>query len=352
MAEKDLQGEVAGLNLLNPRQRELVETDIENLERALYGKAMRYGGGDPTAQSYQPGDEMIAAEEHGFMGRTPPQVPEPALIEHNLRADRQMLHLGSAPAFSGHRKNLLYTMYKQAVKDYQEGLLSHGQMWDANVANIHHHIRHEDANRARGKFIANMRKIFEPEEDDFSLDELRPHDPIRINSAAFRKHFENIQWTDKDELQRQVSELDNETYVQFLELRARTQDSGVIMTKLVIDRATYDACEARLATSHTALGEAEQETPPAPETEATVPMTHLEAVVQYVVIHPNETYRDLLKGFPLKEHGMQVNEFAKALKAAHDNGLLDKQNGQYVLAQDLEEPVGQETVSGTPDTLA
>lgn len=350
MAEKDLQGEVAGLNLLNPRQRELVETDIENLERALYGKAMRYGGGDPTAQGYQPGDDLLEAEEHGFMGRTPPQVPEPALMEHNLRADRQMLRLGSAPEFSGHRKNLLYTMYKQAVKDYQEGLLSHGQMWDANIGNIHHHIRHEDANRARGKFIANMRKIFEPEEDDFSLDELRPHDPIRINSAAFRKHFENIQWTDEDELQRQVSELDNETYYQFLELRAQTQDSGVIMTKLVIDRATYDACEARLNAKHLDLGEADQDMPSSDDEHNAIPMEQIEAVVQHVVINPGLPYHELGKTFDNKAHGMGFADFSRALKAAREAGLIEKQDKGYVLATDLEEPVGQETVSADADT--
>lgn len=336
MAEQDLQGEVSTLNLLNPRQRELVETDIENLERALYGgKAMRYGGSDPSAQGYVPGDDALEAEAAGFLGRTPPNLPEPELMRHNLGADRRTLQLGTAPEYSGHRKNLLYKMYKQAVETYKDGLLSHGQMWDANIANIHHHIRHEETNRNRGKFIANMRKIFEPQEDDFSLDELRPHDPIRINSAAFRKHFDEVQWTEDDDVERMVGELDHETYYAFLELKAQTQDSSIIMTKLLIDRATYEACEARLAAKHRDLGAEDQDTPGVPED---VSEAHIEAIVEHVVVNPGLKFRDLQKAFAFKQHAMQSHEFAKALKAAVAVGFIEKDAERgYVLAEDLKQ---------------
>ena len=340
MSDHDLQQQVAKLNLLSSQQRSLVQNDIANNERALYGGPMQYTGADFAAQSYEPGGGSLGAETAGFMGRAPLPVPEPDIIRRNLEMDRRTLALGSPPEMSGHRRNLLYKLYKNVVAEYKEGLLSHGQMWDANIANIHHHMRHEEANRNRGQFIRNMRKIFEPEEDDFSLDELRPHDPIRINSAAFRRHFDDIQWSENDEMARQMDELDDLTYFQFLELKARTNDSSVIMTKLMIDRQTYEACEARLAASHADLGEADQDAPPAPESENSVPERYLEVVIQHVMMHPNCTYRELLKSFNLKSHGMKVNDFAKTLKHATSLKFLERNaTKHYVLATELTETI-------------
>lgn len=357
MSEQQLQADVAKLNLLNPRQRELVQADIENMERALYGDAMRYTGGDALAAMYVPmgrgedGERGDMTPEMNVINRRPsPTIPEPEKMRHNLVADQRTLQLGTAPEFSGHRKNLLHKVYKQAVEQYKDGLLSHGQMWDANIANIHHHMRHEEANRQRGKFIVNMRKIFEPQEDDFSLDELRPHDPIRINSAAFRRQFDDIQWTEPDEMTRRVGELDNETYYAFLELKAQTQDSSVIMSKLMIDRATYEACEARLQAKHVDLGEADQDGSPDAQEAQAVPEEHIEAIITVVMTHPNLEYHALLKGTPLKEYDMQISDFARALKAATALGFVTKSDGKYVLAKDLTDDVEPKTVSATSDT--
>ena len=128
METHELQKEVANLHLLNPQQREIVETDIASLEQALYGRPMRYTGGDPLAQGYVPGDGEMSVESDSFMGRTPPPLPEPELVRHNLAMDRLTLEKGTAKDYSGHRKNLLYKLYKEEVERYKEGLLSEKQL--------------------------------------------------------------------------------------------------------------------------------------------------------------------------------------------------------------------------------
>lgn len=318
-----IRDEVTKLNPLNPRQREMVEGDIENLELALHGQPMRYTGGDARASGYIP--EGHPGEEKGFMGRPPVALPDPDMVRQALVADRMTLKAGTPPEYSGHRKNLLHKIYNEEVKTYQDGLLSEGQLWENTQANLTQHMRHSEENDRRGKLIANIHAILDPHDDMFNLNSLRPVQAIRFNPAMFRKGYEGVRWTPEEDVERIVDELDDETYKTFLTLKLATAESGVIMQKMTIDRAVYDACEARLAEQHQAL---DLEQPQGHGLTGEASLERMETLIRFVGESPQKNFREILKG---------VKGSSAALKALIDEALvrnyIEKHpDGGYILS--------------------
>jgi hypothetical protein len=239
-------------NLMTPRQREVVQRDIRTLERALNGQPMPYYGGDVVASQYEPTSGGPASGQVLVLRDQP--LPDRELLQRNLNASRETLQAGTAPELSAAAKNTLYARYKTEWQAYQEGMPSHEQMWRATWQNVQLYIRHQAANKRRGKFLQNVHRILEPADDVFHLEALRPEKPTPFNGAAFRAGYDHVQWSDSKELELQMQELDDATYYAFLQLKAR----GITTAKLFQDQLhitpqMYEACLARLRAATDAL---------------------------------------------------------------------------------------------------
>ena len=237
--------------LMTPRQREIVQRDIKVLEKALHGEAMPYFGGDPMAQSYDPGAGPLVGPPTGHV-RVLREMPVPSRenLERNLRACQNTLAAGAPPALSTAAKNAIYQQYKADWQAYQEGMPSHEQMWRPQWQNVQLYMQHKAANVARARRLQNAHRILEPDDDVFHLEALRPEKPTPYNGSAFRAGYDHIQWTEAKELEMQVAELDDETYYSFLQMKAAGITARKLYEdKLSISRQQYEACEARLKAS-------------------------------------------------------------------------------------------------------
>jgi hypothetical protein len=181
-------------------------------------------------------------------------------MEQDLQNCQRTMQQNSVPELSGAAKNTLYTQYKAAWEAYQRGMPSHEQLWRPNAQNLHIYMRHAEANRERGQFLQNVHRILDPTDDLFSLDMLRPDKSTPFNGAAYREGYEQVQFQSAQELAMQLRELDDTTYLAFLQYRAQGITSQKLYEeKLGIHRHQYDACLARLAQSPAGVAEGSAE---------------------------------------------------------------------------------------------
>ena len=243
MDDATLRERVETENLGSPGQLELINNDIANLERALSGRPMGYYGGDAGAAGHMPEMPMMPTANESY--HMP--IPEPELLREALRKDILTRNSMVPEEMSGFTKDKLWAWYKEEKAKYREGLLSEKQMWEATHANIQAHIRHQDHNKQRGKLLMNIHRRLNPGDDTFNLEDLRPSKPIEINSELFRRHHDEIKWTAEKERELRRRDLDDDTYLQFLQLRAANINTPkLIQQKLHIDQGLYEACVDRL----------------------------------------------------------------------------------------------------------
>ena len=243
--------EMATLALLNPSQREKLETENATLDRGLKGFSME-SDGEPLMMTADP--------------RFP--IPDPAILRESRRRNQQTLDKGTAPAYTGAQKNGLFAQYKEWVREYQEGFPSSDQMERATWEHIQLHTRHEERNKARGPAIMNTRKTLYPEEEGFSLEALRPANPTRTNYLALMDGHDRHVWTDAKDLERALEDLDDSQYAEFLRLRALGVETPKLIQRTAhLSQAQYDACmqrwrdEPRPALEDEGDEESEPETP-------------------------------------------------------------------------------------------
>ena len=251
-------------NLMTPRQEEIVQRDIKVLERALHGQPMPYYGGDPVAGQYVP--ELGGPRQGTVLVMRDQPVPDREDLQKTLNACHETLRLGTAPELSAAAKNQLFARYKVEEARYKEGMPSYDQMWRPTWQNVQLHERHAQANKKRGKFLQNARRILEPSNDGFHIEELRPDKPTPYSQIAFGRGYDGVQWSTEKELELRAQELDDATYLQFLTLKAQ----GITTPRLVqqamhIDQAMYEACMQRLQAARVEEGpEADEEAQGAP----------------------------------------------------------------------------------------
>jgi len=313
--------------LLTPRQQEIVQRSIKTLERALNQQAMPFEGGDAVAARYVP-EGTVAREVHPF---NVVNVPEPELLRRTLEEAKKTFQRGMAPPLSGAAKNTLYRWYKEDAEMYQEGMPSTDQMWRPTWQNLQQYMAHKAANRARAHRLQTIRRVLDPHDEMFHLEGFRPDKPTPFNLKAFGAGFDQVQWTEEQELQLRMQELDDETYYQFLQLKARGVDTPKLLQRqLGIDQGVYDACMARLATVTVALGTAETAEPLAPT--VTAPSSagqdalrkYGDAMLEALQAHPQptmQTVREVLRtldpqGFRGRAGNFHVSNMARVLVKA------------------------------------
>ena len=245
MATVPTMQDLARLALLNPSQREKLETDNASLDRGLKGLSMESADGEQMPMMADP--------------RFP--IPDPALLRESRRRNQQTLDKGTAPDYTGAQKNGLWAACQEWIKDYREGLPSSDQMERATWENIQLHMRHEDRNKHRGPAIKNARRVLYPEEEDFALESLRPANPTRTNYLALMEGHDRQVWTDAKDLERAMEALDDSQYAEFLRLRALGIETPKLIQRTAhLSQAQYEACVQRLqAEPRPTLAEEEDE---------------------------------------------------------------------------------------------
>lgn len=236
---------VTNAALMTVRQEEIVKRDIKVLERALHGQPMQYYGGDHVAGQYVP-ETGLPSSGTVMVVRDQP-VPDREDLEKTLKSCHETLKMGTAPTLSTAAMNQLYAAYQEAVQRYQEGMPSYDQMWRPTWQNVQLHQRHAAANKRRGRFLQNVRRILDPADESFHVEELRPEKPTPYSGLAFRKGYDAVQWSTDKELELRAQELDDATYFQFLTIKAQ----GITTPRLIqqamhIDQSLYEACMQRL----------------------------------------------------------------------------------------------------------
>lgn len=239
-------------HLMTPRQREIVERDGRNLQRALHGQPMPFYGADPQGEFRPSQGQSVPAGNVMVLRDTP--MPDRELLQRNYEEVQKTLALGTAPPLSAAAKHQVYQWYKADAKAYSEGMPSHDQMWRATWQNLQLYQRHKAANVRRRQRLANMHKVLDPTDEGFHMELFRPDKPTPFNGASFRAGFDQIEWDDPTELQLQVEELDDATYYSFVELKAQgITAQRLFETQLGITPVLYRACEARLVQALAAL---------------------------------------------------------------------------------------------------
>ncbi len=234
------------VNLMTPRQKEIVERDRKNLEQALQGRPMPLYGADPHGE-FRPSNAPSSPQGTVMVMRETP-MPDRELLQRNYEECNRTLEMGTAPQLSGAAKNTLYQWFKAELPKFQEGMPSHDQMWRATWQNLQLYQRHKAENVRRSKLLANVHRALDPDDDGFHLEGFRPDKPSPFNGRAFREGWDEVQWDDPQELALQVEELDDQTYYAFVELKAQGITAQKIFeSKLGITPTLYRACEARLA---------------------------------------------------------------------------------------------------------
>ena len=221
--------DLAKLSLLNPSQREKLETEIESLERGLKGFSM---DGD--------GDQMPMFPDPRF------PFPDRAVLQESLRRNQQTLAKGTPPDYTTSQKNGLFVDYKRWVEEYREGMPSSDQMERPTWENVQLHMRHEQRNVERGPAIKAATKVLDTDLEDFSLEALRPSQPSSINYRALMDGMDHQVWTEGQELERALEDLDESQYAEFLKLRAYGIETPKLIQRTAhLSQAQYDACMHR-----------------------------------------------------------------------------------------------------------
>lgn len=251
---------LAELTIASQEQIEGIRREVErnrNTLRAYQGGAFRDDSQNNAAPAFLNGETVgnVDFEE----------------VSRSLKSDEETLAKNSPPELSPTERNKVYQYYKAASKEYAEGLLSHGQMRDANAANLQQHMRHQERYGKTAIALRNAIRILDQSEP-FSLESMRPIQPNYRNMSAWYEGFDHIKWADEEEVKQLERNLDDETYLRFMTLHSRQVDPAVIRAKLGLGQALYEACQLRLERdSHYLAGELGlEDAPEAPFDAATV----------------------------------------------------------------------------------
>lgn len=234
--------DLAKLHLLNPVQRETLEQEIRSAERALHGMSMD-------------GENVPLTPDPRF------PHPDPAIQRVALERDKETLRIGTAPEYSGYEKNKIYQQAKQLMEEVREGMPSHDQMERATYENVELHMRWEERNVHKIPALKAALRILDPERD-ISIEMFRPDKPAPTNYKAYLEGFDLATWTAEQELQAELEGLDDQTYLEFLKMKALgIETPKLIQRKMGISLSTYEACVLRLENAKALMTDEEEERP-------------------------------------------------------------------------------------------
>ena len=247
--------DLASMHLLNPRQREKIESEVDNARLGLQGRSM-FAGEDGT---HTPLDRD---------GRS--LVPDAAILRESIRRDELTIAKGMPPDYTGWQKNQLLAKIKGWSEDIRVNMPSHDQMERPTWANIQMHMQHEEHNLAKIMAWRNGMRILDPQMEDISAEMLRPVQASFVNYQQYLAGMDHIEWTEAQQLEQEVADLDESQYLEFLKLRAMgVQTPKLIQRKTGLSQSQYEACVRRLTLE---MGEEEllegmeDEKPRAPKT--------------------------------------------------------------------------------------
>lgn len=242
---------LADMPLLSPGQIEKIEDEIAQSERALRGLSMHEG------------------EEAMPMALDPRYpVADPEIQRGSIRRDRETLAKGSPPELTPRQQNILYGYVKKWAEEIREGMPSHDQMQRDTWEHIALHTAHESRNLR--KELAWMRglRTLDRGREDITIEILRPATAAPVNYQNYLKGIELVEWTEDQDLERELEELTDDTYHAFLTYHAVAPSSPkLVMQRAGLTQAQYEACKRRWRdeVADLALADAADASPPAPE---------------------------------------------------------------------------------------
>lgn len=245
------------LTIASKEQNDAMRAEIHRLQAAIAGKSMFEG--DPLASPHTGEANYAPAALDGVSV----ELPDPEELRYSLEADQASYAANQPPDLSSGEKNKVFQYYKDMMPKFQEGLLSHGQLRDANSGNVEQYMRHQEQMGRVGVALNQAVRILDPEAP-FSLDSFRPTQPNYRNMREWYNQFDNIKWASEQEIEQQKRSLDDDTYMPFLVLYAKGTDSSVIKRKLSMSATLYEACVSRFEEESESLaGDVEEtSTPP------------------------------------------------------------------------------------------
>ena len=240
MATVPTVAELADMHLMNPTQRESIQGEIRNAEAGLRGFSMLGN------------DQVALAMDARF-----PQ-PDTAGLRESIKRDSETLQRGTAPEYNGYQKNKIFETVKTLSEDIREGMPSHDQMEKATYENVELHMRWEEMKQRKVEAWRAGMRILDPDHEHLSAEILRPDRPTPMNYKAYLAGYEQARWTQEHELEAEMEELDDETYLEFLKLKAQgISTAKLIQRKIGLSQARYEACMARLENAKTEMDEGE-----------------------------------------------------------------------------------------------
>ncbi len=242
------------LTIASKEQNDAMRAEIHRLQAAIAGKSMFEG--DPLSSPVTGEANYAPAALDGVSV----ELPDPEELRYSLEADQASYAANQPPELTPSEKNKVFQYYKEMMPKFQEGLLSHGQLRDANSGNVEQYMRHQEQMGRVGVALGQTVRILDPDAP-FSLDSFRPTQPNYRNMREWYNQFDNIKWASEQEVEQQKRSLDDETYMPFLVLYAKGVDSSVIKRKLSMSATLYEACVSRFKDESDALAGEPDEAP-------------------------------------------------------------------------------------------
>lgn len=246
--------DLAKMALMSPSQRHAINRQIDNNRRALHGSSMNYEGVT---------DQDMLARLRDSQEVHHVRHPEPDILRRSIDLDTKMRDAGTAPDYPGYTKNAIYKMYKEdLIPKWRDGLLTAEQMNQPTELHIRQFLRHQNQRKRFGLAARTAHRIFAPDDEDFSLELLRPETPRRVDPTAFFANYDEMTWANEQEHALANRDLDPETYMAFLTLKAQGVNTPrLIQRTLGISQALYEVCLQRLKdeAAQVALEDGEEE---------------------------------------------------------------------------------------------
>lgn len=205
-----------------------------------------------------------------FMMRDPETrevaVPNTDRIAANLDKDMRMLQEGTPPEYDSLTKNKLNALRKKLEEQIQRGMPTADMMERSIPNNIDLHIWWERENTQRVAAWKAICRTLDPHNDEpnfTNIARLRPSTPPVGNPRKYWQGFDAISWEDQIE-DTLTSELDDEVYHLFLELKLLDWTKAGICKELAFSNEMYEVAMERLRTSRAGRRTAESLASPAP----------------------------------------------------------------------------------------
>jgi hypothetical protein len=188
-------------------------------------------------------------------------APDYDLAQRNLERDKQMLASGTPPELPVSERNFLFKLQNKLQTMITWDMPTHDQMQRDTAANVDFHMGHMATHKLNIPAWKNIRMTLDRDNDGVNftnMEILRTNTPPKGDPRRYWRGFENVSWEAETSAEL-ASQIDDESYLKFLEMKLKNWSVATICRELSWDKAHHEAAMTRFRDAAQAAEEAEKE---------------------------------------------------------------------------------------------